>query len=357
MPDEQERRQEPPAFDEEFIRGAAFTEPSARERAQRPGPLARWRARRIRRDVRAPGERRLPRIGVPFRRSPRGYREPSYARSVFRLVAAVAALVAISVGLWWWQHEPRDGAPPPSAAAPEPVTPQDPTVGDPFAGSPAKSYAPGEWGIQMPDPEAMGGLSRGELGMAYGHIKKLLAAGNLDPATVFGGRTAAFAKLLDPEQRSAFERGLDRRGSRNTRSWLTSFAPGVAEQVGDVVKVDGKVTARKARDQGRTGVKVETVHNFVYAVRRPGRPDTVTRVILRRATEVFVFRDRTGVTIWLSRSDRTVTPAKCDTENEPYVHPEFDGEAAGTGPSGRPLDPYDLSQEPEPGKCSTATRI
>jgi len=50
-----------PAFDEDFIKSASFTEPSARDRAQQPkrskrpgrpsrprgpGPLARWRSRR-----------------------------------------------------------------------------------------------------------------------------------------------------------------------------------------------------------------------------------------------------------------------------------------------------------------------
>jgi hypothetical protein len=48
---------EPPAFDEDFIKGASFNEPSARERAKPPkprklrrprgpGPWARWKRRR-----------------------------------------------------------------------------------------------------------------------------------------------------------------------------------------------------------------------------------------------------------------------------------------------------------------------
>ncbi|HEU5024355.1 MAG TPA: hypothetical protein VFV01_05485 [Spirillospora sp.] len=89
-----------PVFDEEFVRNAAFTEPSARERAQPPRRTRRWRPA---------GRLRL--RGRPARRE---YREPSHRRAVVQVIGGVLVLVAISVALWWWQSGSRksdDGNP------------------------------------------------------------------------------------------------------------------------------------------------------------------------------------------------------------------------------------------------------
>ncbi|TMR33178.1 hypothetical protein, partial [Actinomadura geliboluensis] len=93
-----------PVFDEEFVRSAAFTEPSASERARPPSRRERRRARR------AAGAGR-------FRRRRRG--EPSHRRAVLQLIGGVLVLFAISFGLWWWNSAPRD---------PEPVRPVSPTI-------------------------------------------------------------------------------------------------------------------------------------------------------------------------------------------------------------------------------------
>lgn len=93
-----------PVFDEEFVRSAAFTEPSASERARPPSRRERRRARR------AAGADR-------FRRRRRG--EPSHRRAVLQLIGGVLVLFAISFGLWWWNSAPRD---------PEPVRPVSPTI-------------------------------------------------------------------------------------------------------------------------------------------------------------------------------------------------------------------------------------
>ncbi|MFB4296949.1 hypothetical protein [Actinomadura sp. NTSP31] len=110
-----------PLFDEEFVRNAAFTEPSARERAQPPRRTRRWRAARRLRG--RPGGR----FGARAWRAPRGYREPSHRRAVIQVIGGVLVLLAISVALWWWQSGSRRGdderpvgpiimnSPPPSA--------------------------------------------------------------------------------------------------------------------------------------------------------------------------------------------------------------------------------------------------
>ncbi|MBO2458951.1 SCO2583/SCO2584 N-terminal domain-containing protein [Actinomadura violacea] len=92
-----------PVFDEEFVRNAAFTEPSARERAQPP------RRSRRRRPGRPGG-----RFGVRAWRARRGSREPSHRRAVIQVIGGVLVLLAISVALWWWQSGSRrsdDGNP------------------------------------------------------------------------------------------------------------------------------------------------------------------------------------------------------------------------------------------------------
>ncbi|MEU8342216.1 hypothetical protein SAMN05443665_102359 [Actinomadura meyerae] len=98
-----------PVFDEEFVRSAAFTEPSARERARPPSRRERRRYRRSAR--RAAGAGRL-------RRRRRGA-EPSHRRSVLQLIGGVLVLFAISFALWWWNSAPRE---------PEPVRPVSPTI-------------------------------------------------------------------------------------------------------------------------------------------------------------------------------------------------------------------------------------
>jgi hypothetical protein len=116
-----------PVFDEDFVRSAVFTEPSARERARTPGRRERWRARRARRRARG--------RGLALRR--RG-REPSHRTAVFQVIGAVLVLFAVSFALWWWNSAPRDEeparpvsptithspAPAPTPTAPVPTAPQ-----------------------------------------------------------------------------------------------------------------------------------------------------------------------------------------------------------------------------------------
>jgi hypothetical protein len=99
-----------PVFDEAFVRSAAFTEPSARERARPPSRRERRRTRRAARRALGAGGPRL------FRRR---HREPSHRRAVFQLIGGVLVLFAISIGVWWWKSAPRD---------PEPVRPVSPTI-------------------------------------------------------------------------------------------------------------------------------------------------------------------------------------------------------------------------------------
>ncbi|TMQ97464.1 hypothetical protein ETD83_20235 [Actinomadura soli] len=102
-----------PVFDDDFVRSATFTEPSASERARSPGRRERRRDRRA--------ARRAARSGVlRFRRPRRGRREPSHRMAVFQVLAGILVLFAISFALWWWNSGARDTE--------EPVRPVVPTV-------------------------------------------------------------------------------------------------------------------------------------------------------------------------------------------------------------------------------------
>jgi hypothetical protein len=97
-----------PVFDDDFVKGARFTEPSALERARPPSRRERRRARRAAR--RAAGG------GFSLRRR---NRSPSHRMAVFQVIAGVLVLFAISFALWWWNSGARDD---------EPVRPVVPTV-------------------------------------------------------------------------------------------------------------------------------------------------------------------------------------------------------------------------------------
>ncbi|MFP3962076.1 hypothetical protein SMC26_07075 [Actinomadura fulvescens] len=330
-----------PVFDEDFVKGAAFTEPPARERVRAPGRLERRRA--ARRSRRA--ERRTEKL---LYGGPSGFGTTGRTKiAAYALIGVV--LVGVVGGAVWEQTLKGDGSGEPNISISE-LRPDDPpsaNPADPFGDSPAASYANGDAGIEMPVPTAMNGLSEDELRAAYGFVKQAISAANLDPRLVFGNETGPFTKLLQPDQRANVLRSLKGKGDDNLRTWMSMFAPGTAEQLGTVIKVRGTVKADRATRQDRKGVLVKSDHNFVYAVHKPGRPDTFMRVVVRRTHEIFIYREDGKVTFWQYQSGRSPAPAKCDTKDG-YIHPSYrdDRGADGTNPSGAPVDPYDLTRPP-----------
>ncbi|MFG1999061.1 hypothetical protein ACGFNU_07935 [Spirillospora sp. NPDC048911] len=345
-----------PVFDEDFVKGASFTEPSARERGRAPGRLERRRDRRRARRARR-AERKTEKLlyggsaGAGYA-SGAGYRASGRTRiAAYVLIGAV--LVAVIGGAVWEQTLKGDGGggePNITITDMDPLPSDRPSVNpaDPFAGTPAASYADGDAGIVMPVPKAMNGLSADDLGLAYGFVKQTIVAANLDPRVLFGNETGPFTKPLQPDQRDDVLKSLKRKGDGNLRAWMNMFAPGTAEQVGTVIKVHGAVKAEKATRQGNKGVLVKSDHNFVYAVQKPGKPDTLIRVIVRRTHEIFVYREGAKVTFWQYESGRSPAPAECDSKDG-YIHPSYpaDRRAEDVQPSGAPEDPYDMSRAPE----------
>ncbi|MFI9590651.1 hypothetical protein [Nonomuraea sp. NPDC052265] len=223
----------------------------------------------------------------------------------------------------------------------------------PFAGSPAERYADGAAGFVMPEAKALGGLSKADVAKGLKRTRALLAAALLDRETLLGGRPKAFAGLLEPDQRELFYEAL---GGKNydSRDLVNSFAPGSAEPVGDVIKVNGTARLGTFREDDLHGVKVEVNYLVVYAVRRPGEPSTTMRLVSHLTGEVQLYRSE-GRTAAYVEWGMSHTPARCGTKDG-FVHPVYEDDPPGSvAPSGPATDPYDLEERPvSDGGCDTS---
>jgi hypothetical protein len=325
---------------------ATIKEPSHRERAHKQGRLARRRAARGSGQLERKAARRH-RIGL--------------AVTWVVVVAVVGAVVSLSVLL---KHSGA-GDLKPIANGPVPsLTPSQMTAADPFAGSPAESYADGAAGIAVPPAHALSGYPATEVGAADLTVKRMLIAANLDPGTLRGGSPDAFADLLVQDERTQFVQqldtiGLDKQGyARSTRGWVTSFAPGSTELVGNVIKVHGTMAATTAISAGRHLLRVHADYLFIYPVQRPGEPSTMMRVVVQDIVNVDFARwdDPQGpLEAWWNFAGGGASGARCDV-NDGFIHPAFPGgPAEKVTPSGRPVNPYALSPAPRGAGCQATT--
>jgi len=236
------------------------------------------------------------------------------------------------------------------------------TADAPFAGSPAEKFGDGADAIELPQAERVGRFSARDVAYAYRVTKRILTAAYLDRPTLEGGRPVAYARLLDPEQRKEFLKGLDHKDpEKNTRGWVASFAKGKAELVGDVIKVNGTMSARPGKDEdGNPELWVDFPYRFVYAVRKPGT-DKITRVMAYDKGRIQFWRDAPGERLrhWVASSEEAWTVGvQCGTDDG-FLHPVYPGEEeAGTGPTGPTMDPFADQTGSDPGNdCQNAAEI
>ncbi len=337
---------------------ARVKEPSAAERA---GQLARktgWRNARKARKLRKP-------VTEP----PRGSR-PSRRGRFWSLVVAVVVLACLAGGtvaiITLAKHPPkvaagnapttngpRPSGQPTTGAASNAFLPS-PTIAAPFLGTPAQSYASGAAGIVIPPVHPVGAYSAVQVAAAYHATKRLLIAANLNPLTLRGGSTSAYAGLLVSQQRASFVDSLGKTGfspdgsQRSTRTWVTSFAPGSTQFVGSIIKVHGTMRARTAANGSSTVLRVHADYLFVYPVERPGQPLTLTRIVVRYVvTYDFATYDDPGgpLEAWLRTVDRFDAGAQCRADDG-FVHPYFPGAIQKGTPTGSPINPYDQGTLP-----------
>jgi hypothetical protein len=299
----------------------------------------------------------------------------------------VVVVLAGGVALGW-RHIPRSGAGGPndtqvvtngavpktstsasSTASTSASTSADPSSSgppaDPFAGTPGDHWADGAAGIVIRAAAPHGPFTATEVAAAYVTTRKLLIAQNLDRTTLLGGAPTAFADLLAAQQRTQFTAGLDKIGldkqgePLSTRSWVASFAPGSTSLIGTVIKVNGTMSARSARDQGHSVLDIDVNYRFVYAVEPPHAPADWMRVV-GQATGYFqfdTFQDPGGA---LQPWDFSVFPSEAGIRcgaTDGYIHPDYpSGPPLKVQPSGAPIDPYSLDNPANQGVCESATR-
>ncbi|WP_030910374.1 hypothetical protein [Streptosporangium amethystogenes] len=233
------------------------------------------------------------------------------------------------------------------SAEPAPVKP---VKLSPFDGSPAQKYADGVKGLVMPEPRALGGLSRKEVSAALRHARKLLTASNLDRKVLLGGRPNALIRLLNPDQRAPFVKGLkhpDRKSGYESRRWVTSLAPKNAELVSETFKVHGRTRLTTFKENGLSSVRIKVNYLFVYAIQRPCRPDTLTRLVAHNIGRLDVWRDGGRLRFWVSGwNGGGVAPARCDIDDA-FVHPFYPDSPPDRKPTaGAPaVDPYSIEEE------------
>ncbi|HUB41865.1 MAG TPA: hypothetical protein VMA72_23720 [Streptosporangiaceae bacterium] len=288
--------------------------------------------------------------------------------------AVIAALIAVSFGVSRL-HLTGHGAAKPdntpvtassSPAAIPTVTPPPFTSADPFAGSPAVSFADGASGIVIPAAHRVGSYSAAQVRAAYVIVRKMLIASHLNASVLGGGKPTAFARLLTSTQRSQFERNLNRTGSnsrgfqRSTRTWVTSFAAGTTELVGNVIKVRGQMSAGVHRTGHVRALSIHADYLFVYPVQQEGgQPSTRMRIVDRAYLTVLFaqWTDPGGpLEPWFAGDLGGPAGVLCGI-NDGFVHPAFPGgPQSPVRPSGTPINPYDLSKPPlARGGCQATT--
>ncbi|MFZ3472301.1 hypothetical protein ACODT3_14865 [Streptomyces sp. 4.24] len=252
------------------------------------------------------------------------------------------------------------------SAPPTPVDPDQPTLADPFRGSPALQWADGAAGIEVPEAQAVGGMSKEKVADALEKAKQFLITANLDPATLRGERPAAALDLVDPKlkkQLGDLEQSLVAPTKDNDPLWVfTRTNPAELKPAGDVVKVRGRMWVEPDPEPGRAKVLVDYTFVYPFVKAKPGAHQ-VERSIVRREITFAIADPRkweaTAGKLWLESFDVDLSNSACDVYDG-FLHPVFDEDTpTGPTPSGTPMDPYDRSQAMETEKqegCGTVSR-
>ncbi|GIH76374.1 hypothetical protein Plo01_28030 [Planobispora longispora] len=233
------------------------------------------------------------------------------------------------------------------------------TADAPFRGSPAEKFADGAAGIAVPEAEAVGSFSAEDVRSALETSSRLLQAAYLDRQTLLGGKPDAYAALLDPEQRKGFLKDLDHKDpEKDTRGWVNSFAPGTTELVGDVIKVQGRLTPVAAKDaDGEPELRVDYEARFVYAVRPAGKQEPIVRVMTYVKAHHLFWRDRPGGKLrnWDGETANAWSAGiRCDSTGA-FLQPDFTLQEGGDGPV---TDAYDGESAPmKEGECGSVEEI
>ncbi|WP_030864436.1 hypothetical protein [Streptomyces sp. NRRL F-2747] len=365
----------PELSDEEWARFVEQAQAGAGQAPREPSARARMVTERLRAESAEP---------PGWRTGPAWQEMQGRGRSKRRLKAAaavvsIAALALIAVrpelvidkitgkaGRNEGAREPLPAETARPSAPPSAVDPDRPTLKEPFKGSPALQWADGAAGIEVPEAQAVGGMSKEQVADALEKAKQFLVSANLDPATLRGERPAAALELLDPkleDELSRVEGSLTAPTKENDPLHLfTRVKPTELKPAGDVVKVRGRMWVEPGKEAGQANVLADYtfVHPFVKA---KAGAEEVERTIVRREITFSVADPRkwqaTAGKIWLEKYNVDLANSACDV-HDGYLHPVFSDDArTGPAPSGTPVDPYDRSKTIDSGApegCGSLSR-
>jgi hypothetical protein len=282
---------------------------------------------------------------------------------------ALVAVVLVGGGVFAWLRidPPRHHASARTTLAATASTAASATLADPFLGSPAEGWADGAAGITIPAATAHGPYTAAQVRSAYETTRKLLIAGNLNWPTLRGGPPTAFADLLTAQQRTTFLAGLHTTAlaqdgtEQNTRTWVSSFAPGSTQFVTTVIKVHGTMSASATTESGTKVLRITFDYLFVFAVEPPGHPSEWMRIVQQQYGEVDFAQwdDPSGpLEPWIISNGSGTAGVQCGIRDG-YIHPAYaQGPSSGPPASGAPQDPYSLAtQSAGPANsCTPVTR-
>ncbi|MFE2551318.1 hypothetical protein ACFXGI_22625 [Streptomyces sp. NPDC059355] len=365
----------PALSDEEWARFMEQAQAGAGEAPQEPSARARMVTERLRAGSAEPPGWRTGPAWQEMQGRGRGKRRLKAAAAV--VFIAALALIAVRPELVIDKvtgkaerndkaHEPLPAETARPGAPPSAVDPDRPTLKEPFKGSPALQWADGAAGIEVPEAQAVGGMSKEQVADALEKAKQFLVSANLDPATLRGERPAAALELLDPklkDELSRVEGSLTAPTKENDPLHLfTRVKPTELKPAGDVVKVRGRMWVEPGQEGGQANVLAD--YTFVYPlVKAQLGAQEVERTIVRREITFSVADPRkwqaTVGKIWLEKYNVDLANSACDVYDG-YLHPVFSDDArTGPAPSGTPVDPYDRSKAIDSGVpegCGTLSR-
>ncbi|HEY5395330.1 MAG TPA: hypothetical protein VIL16_08020 [Trebonia sp.] len=304
--------------------------------------------------------------------SVRGRRAKRARKRAWTSAGVVLVLAVVGTFAWLQLRHPSTVSAGPSIA-PTIADAALPTIADakppvlPFAGTPAQAWADGAAGIVVPAAKPVGSFTAAQVEAAYQTSRKLLVAGNLNKVTLLGGQPTAFANLLNSQERAQFlgslnTKGVSKDGSPlSTRVEVTSFAPGSAELVGNVIKVRGTMSAKSAAFAGTTVLAISVNYLFAYAVESPGSPADWTRVVAHQygSFDFAQWSDPGGPLQPWDDTGGDHAGALCGS-TDGYLRPDYPSESAsapGPTPSGPFMNPYSNASAGGSAACAQTTHV
>ncbi|WP_340559112.1 hypothetical protein [Streptomyces sp. GSL17-111] len=298
-----------------------------------------------------------------------------------RWIAGFVALFAVSAGLVTYLDDaapsldlgrgeeaaplPAETAAPSTAPADE-VFPDRPTLKEPFNGSPAQRWESGADAIELPEAEAVNGVSADQVADSARLLKEFLVAANLDPGVLAGGEPTEAVGMLDPLGWELVEETREALASPSRELdplWLFSRFDTDEVNLLEDVRVRGRMEVTAGDADGKA--VIESDYSFVYAVENADVPGEVTRTLVRREIHAEVADpahwEGTEGTLWLLEYNMEVGNSSCSVYDG-LLHPTFDSERLGDpAPTGPTADPYDRSDSlAEDGlgeECGVVSRI